>query len=113
MIDNASLAVFVTAALVLLLTPGPAVLFIIARSLEQGRLAGVISALGIALAAIVHVVVAALGLSALLLQSAVAFSLIKYLGATYLIYLGIRTLLTRSEAASIERVEPQALSRIF
>ena len=113
MIDNASLVVFISAALVLLLTPGPAVLFIIARSLEQGRVAGIISALGIGLAGVGHVIVAALGLSALLLQSAIAFNLVKYLGAAYLIYLGIRTLITRAEAASIRQIEPQALSRIF
>ena len=113
MISSTSLIVFVTAALVLLLTPGPAVLFIVARSLEQGRMAGIISTLGIALAGIVHVIVAAVGLSALLMQSAIAFSLIKYLGAAYLIYLGIRSWKSTAKDESISRFETRDLKRIF
>ena len=85
---------FITAALVLLLTPGPAVLYIIARSMNQGRKAGLASVLGVEAGNCVHVLAATLGLSAILLTSALAFNIIKYLGAAYLIYLGIRTLLT-------------------
>lgn len=107
MIETSALVVFMTAALVLLLTPGPAVLFIVARSLEQGRTAGVVSALGIGLAALVHVVVAALGLSALLMQSALAFSVVKYLGAAYLIYLGVRTLLGEAKMHTAELAVPR------
>ena len=113
MISSTSLIVFITAALVLLLTPGPAVLFIVARSLEQGRVAGIISALGIALAGIAHVIVAAVGLSALLMQSAIAFGLIKYLGAAYLIYLGIRSWKSTSKDEPIARFETRNLKRIF
>ena len=76
--------------------PGPAVLFVVARSLEQGRMAGIVSAMGIGLGSIVHIVFAALGLSALLMQSALAFSIVKYLGAAYLVLLGIRTLTSKS-----------------
>lgn len=83
--DSASLTIFVLAALALLLTPGPAVLDIVARSIEQGRMAGIVSTLGISLASAVHVVIAALGLSALLMQSAFAFGIVKYMGAAYLI----------------------------
>ena len=93
--------------------PGPAVLYIVARSLEQGRVAGFIATLGIGLGSVVHVVFAALGLSALLMQSALAFSIVKYLGAAYLIYLGIRTLATKTEASSIENVENVKFSHIF
>lgn len=113
MIDSTSLTIFVTAALILLITPGPAVLFIVARSLEQGRLAGVVSAFGVGSAGILHVIVAALGLSALLMQSALAFGVVKYLGAAYLIFLGIKTLRAKTDMSSIQTVGKSPLSRIF
>jgi threonine/homoserine/homoserine lactone efflux protein len=95
--DPSSLAVFLVAALALLLIPGPAVLYIVARSVDQGRTAGLVSVVGVGLGSMVHVVAAALGLSALLVRSAVAFTTVKYLGAAYLIYLGIRRWLDRGE----------------
>lgn len=113
MFDTTSLIIFMTAALALLLSPGPAVLFIIARSLEQGRMAGIISTLGIALASLVHALFAAVGLSALLVQSALAFSIIKYLGAAYLIYLGIRTLLTKAKPHSLQEVKKVPVLKLF
>jgi threonine/homoserine/homoserine lactone efflux protein len=113
MFDQASLIIFITAAMALLLTPGPAVLYIIARSIEQGRLAGIVSTLGIASASVVHVLFAALGLSALLMQSALAFSIVKYLGAAYLIYLGVRTLLNKAQAHSVGPVDSKSLTRIY
>src|SRR5258708_39071315 len=82
------------ASLILLLTPGPAVLYIIARSVNQGRRGGLASVLGVELGNSVHVLAATLGLSAILLTSALAFSIVSYAGAAYLIYLGIRTLRT-------------------
>ncbi len=85
------------ASLVLLLTPGPAVLYIIARSVDQGRGAGLLSVLSIETGNFFHVIAATLGLSALLLSSATLFTVVKYLGAAYLIYLGIRKWLTRAE----------------
>ena len=94
----ANLGLFVGAALVLLLIPGPAVLYIVARSVEQGRLAGFVSDLGIHAATLVHVLAAALGLSALLASSALAFSVVKYAGAAYLIWLGLKKIFGRSEA---------------
>ena len=81
-----------TGAILLLLIPGPAVLYIVSRSVGQGRPAGLISAIGIATGSLFHVVAATLGLSALLVSSAAAFQVVKYAGAAYLIYLGIRTL---------------------
>ena len=93
----ANLGLFVSAALVLLVVPGPAVLYIFARSVEQGRLAGLVSILGIHAATLVHVAAAALGLSALLASSALAFSVVKYLGAAYLIWLGLRKILGHSQ----------------
>jgi threonine/homoserine/homoserine lactone efflux protein len=89
----ASIGLFAVAALALLLIPGPAVLYIVSRSLEQGRLAGLVSNLGIHAGTMVHVVAASLGLSALLMTSALAFAAVKYLGAAYLIWLGLRRIL--------------------
>jgi threonine/homoserine/homoserine lactone efflux protein len=94
--DLASLGLFVLAALVLLLTPGPAVLYIVARSIDQGRRAGVVSMLGVHAGTLVHIAAAAAGVSALLAASATAFSAVKYLGAVYLVYLGVRRILARA-----------------
>jgi threonine/homoserine/homoserine lactone efflux protein len=93
----ANLGLFVGAALVLLLIPGPAVLYIVGRSVEQGRLAGLVSDLGIHTGTLVHVLAAALGLSALLVSSALAFSIVKYAGAAYLIVLGLKKIFGRSQ----------------
>jgi len=87
------LPAFMLAGLVLLLTPGPAVMYIVARSLDQGRRAGLVSVLSIETGNFVHVLAATLGLSAILLSSATAFTVVKYLGAAYLVYLGVRRLL--------------------
>jgi threonine/homoserine/homoserine lactone efflux protein len=105
--DASTLALFVAAALALLLVPGPAVLYIVARSIDQGRSAGLISVLGVHLGSLVHVTAAAVGLSSLLVSSAVAFSVVKYAGAAYLIYLGVKALITRAEPEHVElRAEP-------
>jgi threonine/homoserine/homoserine lactone efflux protein len=89
------LLVFAGAALALIVIPGPAVLYILAQSMEHGRRAGVVSALGVAAGGLVHITAAAIGISALVVSSAVAFSVVKYAGAGYLLYLGIRRLLER------------------
>lgn len=90
-----NVGLFMGAALALLLIPGPAVLYIVARSVEQGRLAGFVSDLGIHTATLVHILAAALGLSALLASSALAFSIVKYAGAAYLIWLGLKKIFGR------------------
>src|ERR671930_208793 len=94
--DPSGLGIFVAAALILLLTPGPAVLYIVTRSVDQGRRAGLVSMLGVHVGTLVHIAAAAAGLSALLAASATAFGVVKYLGAAYLVYLGVRRLLDRS-----------------
>ena len=106
---------FVAAAAALIVIPGPAVLYIIARSINQGRFAGLVSVLGIALGSLVHVVTAAVGLSAILMSSAVAFAIVKYLGAAYLIFLGIRTLWSGHAVADDGAipVERKSLQRVF
>src|SRR5574341_2457350 len=110
--DLAHLPLFLLASLVLLLTPGPAVLYIIARSLNHGRVAGLVSVLGIEVGNLMHVLAATLGLSVLLLSSALAFTVLKYLGAAYLIYLGLRTLLARDTSHQPTlNAEPHTLRR--
>ncbi len=94
---DARLLVFVLAALALTLTPGPAVLFIVARSLDLGRRGGLLSVLGVALGNAVQAVGAALGLAAALASSPRAFAVVRFGGAAYLVLLGLRTLLGRAE----------------
>jgi threonine/homoserine/homoserine lactone efflux protein len=108
-----SLSLFVVAALVLLLTPGPAVLYIVARSMDQGRRAGLVSVLGVHVGTLAHIAAAAAGLSALLAASATAFSVVKYLGGAYLIFLGVRRLLDRSGEAPSNRNRERRLRRAF
>ena len=113
MLSLPNLPLFLLAALILLVTPGPAVLYIVARSLDQGRLAGFVSVLSIEVGNSVHVLAASLGLSAILVSSALAFSVVKYLGAAYLIYLGVRRVLSREAAYRPGTFRRQPLRRIF
>ena len=91
--DASTLALFAAAALALIVIPGPAVLYIVAQGIDRGRLAGVVSALGVATGGLLHVLAAAVGISSLVVSSATAFSIVKYAGAAYLIVLGLRRLL--------------------
>lgn len=113
--SHSQLLFFVTTALILLAIPGPAVLYIVGRSIGQGRNAGFVSALGIGVGTLVHTAAAAVGLSALLVSSATAFSVVKYLGAAYLVFLGIQRLRNGdSFAAAAEASTPRAsLARVF
>jgi threonine/homoserine/homoserine lactone efflux protein len=111
MIEISQLYFFMGATLALL--PGPAVLYITARSANQGRLAGLVSVLAIETANFAQAVAATLGLSAILLSSALAFDVVKYLGAAYLIYLGVRKLFVPEERAEGEQVKPESFSRIY
>ena len=113
MFESSQLYLFLIASLALLLTPGPAVLYIVARSINQGRMAGLVSVLGVETANFFHASAAALGLSAILLSSALAFDIVKYLGAAYLIYLGIRKLVARDDQAKAEMGKQESLSRIY
>ena len=108
--DPGTLAVFAAAAIALLVIPGPAVLYIVAQSIEHGRGAGLVSMLGVQVGGLVHVAAAALGLSALLLQSATAFNIVKFAGAAYLVFLGLRKLLTPG-AVRDDRRAPAAPAR--
>jgi threonine/homoserine/homoserine lactone efflux protein len=92
-----TLALFTVAAVGLLLIPGPAVLYIVTRSVDQGRAAGLASVAGIHVGTLVHVAAAALSLSALLVSSAVAYDTVRWLGAAYLVWLGLQRLLARDD----------------
>ena len=91
--ETNTIVAFAAASLLFAVVPGPAVLYIVTRSVSQGRAAGLASVLGIATGTLVHVLFAALGLSAVLMTSATAFTVVKYVGAAYLVYLGITKML--------------------
>jgi len=107
--STSTIAAFAAASLLLLLIPGPAVLYIVNRSVSDGRTAGLAAVAGLSLGNLVHVLAAAVGLSAVLATSATAFNTVKWLGAGYLIYVGVRTL-TRP-AAALDPDQPGVSSR--
>src|SRR3954452_23538141 len=112
--DASALAAFALTALVLLLIPGPAVLYIVTQSVEHGRRAGLAATLGVHTGTLVHIAAAALGLSAILVSSSLAFGVVRLVGAAYLIYLGARTLLDRaSRDAAAAAPRERRLGRIY
>lgn len=113
MVDLSTIILFAGAAIILLVIPGPAVIYIITRSIAQGRAAGVVSALGISVGTFIHVAATAFGLSAILVASTIAFAIVKYLGAMYLIYLGIRELFRKSEFREESFERNISLKKIF
>jgi threonine/homoserine/homoserine lactone efflux protein len=100
--DTTTLLVFAAAAVALIAVPGPNFFYIATRTASQGRAAGFASALGVEVGTLVHIAAAAVGLSAVVASSPAAFAAIKYLGALYLLYLAVRTLVRRSGPASAE-----------
>ena len=108
-----AIALFVAAALALLVIPGPSVLYIVTRSIEQGRTAGFVSVLGVHTGTMVHVAAAAFGLSAILVRSAALYTAVKWAGAAYLIYLGVRRLATRAERAADIEIERAPTRKLF
>jgi len=102
MLNGAAFGLFLSASILLAITPGPGILYVLARTLRGGRSGGLRSTVGTAVGGLFHVLAAALGLSALLATSALAFSLIKYMGAAYLIYLGLKMMLSTESAESAE-----------
>jgi threonine/homoserine/homoserine lactone efflux protein len=111
--DAANLALFAVAALALLVVPGPAVIYVVARSIHQGRRAGLASVLGIHVGTLVHIAAATAGLSALLVSSSIAFTAVKIAGAVYLIALGLWTLFSRRPEAEVALGGEQNLRRAF
>jgi threonine/homoserine/homoserine lactone efflux protein len=106
-------AAFAVASLALLIVPGPSVLYIVTRSMDQGRAAGLVSVLGIHTGSIAHVAAAAFGLSAILASSALSYGIVKYVGAAYLIWLGIRALRGASEDRPNVTGREHSLARIY
>jgi threonine/homoserine/homoserine lactone efflux protein len=113
MISFSQLLLVSGAALVFALVPGPAVVFIVTRSVDQNRRAGVASGLGVALGNWVLVIGAAYGLSALLATSTIAYDVVRFAGAAYLIYLGVRRLLDRRATFETDAAPAQPLRRLF
>jgi threonine/homoserine/homoserine lactone efflux protein len=99
--ESHTLLLFAAASLALIAVPGPSVIYIVTRSVSQGRRAGLVSVLGIEAGALVHVTAAAVGLSALVASSATAFTVLKYAGAAYLVFLGVRKLRERPDAEAL------------
>ena len=106
-----SLLAFAIAAVVLAITPGPGIAYVVARTVAGGRSEGLASCFGTGIGGLLHVLAAALGLSLIIAQSAVAFTLVKYLGAAYLIYLGVRLLLRKDQQFKIEAIPSQGVRR--
>ncbi|KLU23002.1 lysine transporter LysE [Caballeronia mineralivorans PML1(12)] len=122
MLGITGFTLFVVAVMLLSVTPGPDTAYIVGRSVAQGRGAGVVSALGIALGCIVHTLACAFGLTALLAASATAFTIVKFAGAIYLIYLGVRLVFAKPAAAKARdneaeetrvRAAPKSLQQLF
>jgi threonine/homoserine/homoserine lactone efflux protein len=106
-----TIALFSLAAAALAVVPGPAVTYIVTQSIDKGRRAGVVSALGIGSGGLVHVAAATVGLSALIASSAAAFTIVKLVGAAYLIVVGVRRLLAREDETA--STEPAPVERIY
>jgi len=106
MLDSRRFFLFLLAAVILAVTPGPGIFYVLARTLAGGRREGILSSLGTFVGGLVHVFAAALGISAILAASAVAFHTVKYAGAAYLVWLGIRMIRTRNAALPVERPAP-------
>jgi threonine/homoserine/homoserine lactone efflux protein len=111
--DSSTLAVFAAATLALLIVPGPSVIYVVTRSMDGGRTAGIVSVLGIHTGSLIHVGAASLGLSALLMTSALAFNTVKYAGAAYLVFLGIRRLASSEPSEGRAEMGSASLLKVF
>ena len=111
--DASTFLLFALASLAFLAIPGPSVFYIVTRSLAQGRRAGVTSMLGVQAGGLVHVVAAAIGVSAIIASSATAFTIVKYAGAAYLVFLGLRKLVSRSDERLDFTLSPASGRRLF
>jgi len=110
--EKAAFIAFLIAAFALNLAPGPDMLYVIGRSVGQGRKAGIVSSLGVFVGCWVHILAAAFGIAALLRSSPLAFNVVRYAGVAYLIYLGIKMLAQKADLAS-QQLKAESLSVIF
>jgi threonine/homoserine/homoserine lactone efflux protein len=106
-------AVFLATAVALLAIPGPAVLYVVTRSIEMGRAGGIASVAGITTGTVVHISLAAAGLSSLILASTAAFDAVRYVGAAYLVFLGLRRLLNRRPEEALDEPLPRTRRRAY
>ena len=104
---------FLIAAFVLAITPGPGIAYVVARTVSGGRKEGLASCIGTGLGGLIHVMASALGVSLIIAQSAFAFSVVKYVGAAYLFYLGFRMLFSKNAAPMVGEISPQGVRRAF
>jgi threonine/homoserine/homoserine lactone efflux protein len=111
--DSTTYGLFILASLALLLVPGPAIFYVVARGVEGGRLTGIVSCLGIAIGTLLHAAFAAVGLSAIVASSAAAFTVVKWLGAVYLVYLGLKKLFGKDEDDGPVDIEPEPMPRVL
>jgi threonine/homoserine/homoserine lactone efflux protein len=113
MFDTSSLVLFVLAATLIAITPGPGIFYVAARTLAGGRNEGLASSVGTGFGGMVHVVAGAIGLSALMMASAEAFTVLKFVGAAYLVWLGVRTIREARHDIAIGPVDPTGVRRAF
>lgn len=113
MFDIVSFQLFLITVLIICITPGIDMMFILNRSISQGRDAGMYSALGVSVGAVVHTVLSGLGLSVILQTSVVLFTIIKIVGAVYLIYLGIQMFISKQSSISIKKTVYQSRRKLF
>ncbi|WP_353463285.1 LysE family translocator [Mammaliicoccus sciuri] len=113
MFDIVSFQLFLITVLIICITPGIDMMFILNRSISQGRDAGIYSALGVSVGAVVHTVLSGLGLSVILQTSVVLFTIIKIIGAVYLIYLGIQMFISKQSSISIKKTVYQSRRKLF
>lgn len=113
MFDFSTILTFVAVVIGLFLIPGPAVLLTVARTIQSGRKAGIITGLGIAAGDFIHTIFAAVGLSAVLMTSASAFNAVKLAGAVYLFYMGVRAVLAKASSSKMEKASSASTSRLF
>ncbi|MCC5574762.1 LysE family translocator [Microtetraspora sp. AC03309] len=111
--EISTLALFAAATMAILIVPGPAVVYIVTRSVAQGRSAGLVSVLGVHAGSAIHMVAATLGISALLAASATAFTIVKYVGAAYLVWLGVRKLMSRAPEGDAPEPLQASRTRLF
>jgi threonine/homoserine/homoserine lactone efflux protein len=112
-VSETNIALFVAASLAVIFAPGPDNVYVLTRGIAQGREVALVSAWGMCSGLLFHTTLAAVGLSAILARSAVAFSLVKYAGAVYLVYLGVRTLLNKEEFVTSAEEAPAARLKTF
>ena len=113
MFSLTTIGLFAFASFLLAISPGPDIVYIATQSIAQGRNTGLVSALGINAGVLVHTLVDALGISALIAASAVAFNIVKYAGAAYLIYIGVQTVLNKAGMLQIKAKGRANLSEVF